>query len=301
MNNKISIVVPVYNAASFVSRTIDNLLSQEVEKEIILVNDGSKDNSLSVLRNYAAKYECIRIIDQANKGVSAARNAGIDAADGEFLVFIDSDDLLQEGTLARAISLFSRDIEIVTYSYCHVNCNYDTISAIDYLPTGEYSIQKWTHDLKAFNNTHLVSCIGTKIYKTSILNQFHIRFNENLSIYEDIVFGYTYLSHVKRLYYINEPLYQYVHLGNNNLFLREHSDRETAISENLQSIRTFLFKVYGTNEHPYLAEYEMELRELSSKQSTINRIMRKLLNSIWNIIKTIHMIYNKGNDRSTSI
>lgn len=290
MNHKISIVIPVYNAEAFVSKSIDNLLAQEVEKEIILVNDGSKDNSLSILRDYKSRYDCIRVIDQPNSGVSVARNSGIDAATGDLLVFVDSDDLLEEGTLARAISHFSSNIDAVVYSYKHVNCNYELIKAIEYLPTGEYSIQEWAEDLGRLIQTHLISCIGTKIYRTSILNENHIRFNTDLTIYEDLIFGFTYLSHVSHLYYINEPLYLYVHLGNGSLFSRSHPDREIAIEENLKSIRGFLQSAYGSEDDEYLGVYEEELRKPEPKPSIW---MRLWLNCIYPACKAIKNIIRR--------
>ena len=83
----LSIVVPVYNAEAFVARTIENLLAENVSKEIILVNDGSTDSSLEILQAYASKYSCIKIINQENSGVSSARNVGMDAALGEYIFF----------------------------------------------------------------------------------------------------------------------------------------------------------------------------------------------------------------------
>ena len=86
--NLISIIIPVYNASAFISNTIDNLLAQEVEKELLLVNDGSTDNSLNILNDYAQKYSCIKVLNQTNQGVSSARNHAIEVAQGEFLIFV---------------------------------------------------------------------------------------------------------------------------------------------------------------------------------------------------------------------
>ena len=92
--NLISIIIPVYNASAFISNTIDNLLAQEVEKELLLVNDGSTDNSLNILNDYAQKYSFVKVLNQTNQGVSSARNHAIEVAQGEFLIFVDSDDRL---------------------------------------------------------------------------------------------------------------------------------------------------------------------------------------------------------------
>ena len=92
-NAKISIIVPVYNTSKYLDECLISLTSQTLnEIEIVCVNDGSTDNSLQILNNYKNKDDRIKIIDQKNQGVCAARNAGIRAAQGEYITFVDSDD-----------------------------------------------------------------------------------------------------------------------------------------------------------------------------------------------------------------
>lgn len=78
------------------------IFSTRSRKELLLVNDGSTDNSLNILNDYAQKYSCIKVLNQTNQGVSSARNHAIEVAQGEFLIFVDSDDLLEPGTLQNA-------------------------------------------------------------------------------------------------------------------------------------------------------------------------------------------------------
>lgn len=90
---KISIIVPIYNAENHLEKCIKSILTQTVEDlELILVDDGSKDNSLSICKAYANKDSRIKVIHQKNAGVSAARNHGIEVAEGDFIGFVDSDD-----------------------------------------------------------------------------------------------------------------------------------------------------------------------------------------------------------------
>lgn len=96
MEQTVSIIVPVYNAAKTLARCVDSLTGQTYENlEILLVNDGSRDDSLSLCREYAASDSRIRVIDKPNGGVSSARNAGLDAARGDFVLFCDSDDWVE--------------------------------------------------------------------------------------------------------------------------------------------------------------------------------------------------------------
>ena len=214
----ISIIVPVYNAANYVSRTIDNLLQQDVEKEIILVNDGSKDDSLSIINNYAKIHPCIRVIDKPNGGVSSARNMGIDVANGENLMFVDSDDILMDGALAEVTKHLTPETETVFFSYQHVNDGLQSLSTIQYLTTGNYALADWISDFRHLMSTHIISCIGTKVYCTRIIKKYNIRFNQQMSHYEDISFAFEYLQHIDRLYFINEPYYKYVHINKQCLF-----------------------------------------------------------------------------------
>ena len=100
----LSMIIPVYNAETYLPECLDSLLKQDLpaeDFEILCVNDGSKDGSLAVLQTYAGNYPNIRIIDKENGGVTTARNAGLEAAKGEFIWFIDADDLIKENILAQ--------------------------------------------------------------------------------------------------------------------------------------------------------------------------------------------------------
>ena len=91
----ISVIIPVYNAQEGLSQCIDSLLDQTFsDYEIIILNDGSTDNSLEVIQNYASKNDSIRVIDKENEGVAKTRNRGIVLAKGEYIVFIDNDDFI---------------------------------------------------------------------------------------------------------------------------------------------------------------------------------------------------------------
>lgn len=95
MNQKISVIVPVYNLEKYVSQSIETVLSQTYPNlEIIVINDGSTDHSLSLIQELASRDDRMIVIDQPNGGLSAARNAGLDRASGDFIYFLDGDDLI---------------------------------------------------------------------------------------------------------------------------------------------------------------------------------------------------------------
>ncbi len=96
----LSIIIPVYNGEQYISACLDSCLEQDIsDYEIICINDGSVDNSLCILKEYSAKHPNIVLIDKENEGVSAARNDGLDASRGMYIMFVDADDLIQHNTL----------------------------------------------------------------------------------------------------------------------------------------------------------------------------------------------------------
>ena len=119
MDKKVSIIVPVYNVASYLEQCINSLINQTYKNtELIFVNDGSTDNSLKILESYCQQDDRIQVISQRNQGLSAARNTGMEAASGDYMVFLDSDDWLEVSAIETAV-LFSEqnNLDIVLWSY----------------------------------------------------------------------------------------------------------------------------------------------------------------------------------------
>ena len=103
---KISVIIPVYNAEKYLRECLDSVIEQTLQEiEIICVDDGSTDNSLAILKEYTQKDERLKIIEQANRGAGAARNLGMAVALGEYLAFLDADDLYYPQALAQAYSV----------------------------------------------------------------------------------------------------------------------------------------------------------------------------------------------------
>ena len=105
----ISVIVPVYNAEKYLNKCLDSIFIQKGSFEVIVVNDGSTDNSLNILEQYAQKHSNLRIITQKNQGVAGARNTGIKAAKNKYLTFVDSDDWLEPDAFKKAINLIKQD------------------------------------------------------------------------------------------------------------------------------------------------------------------------------------------------
>lgn len=252
MEPLLSIIVPVYNGASFVAKTIERLLCETVSKEIILINDGSTDNSLDILMSYASQHGCIRVINQANKGVSATRNVGIQEARGKYIYFNDCDDTCAEGMLTFAVSKFTDNIDAVVFSYQHVASNGTIIKTIEYIPTREYSIKEWASYPEELINSYIINCTGTTVRRVSIIRQNNILYDESLNIYEDTIFAFKYMSYVKRLYYINKPYFSYTHINPNSLFQGYQKNKAQGTDSMLKAVEFFFKKTLEIKDTPFL-------------------------------------------------
>lgn len=117
----LSIVVPVYNVEKYLEMCLESIIKNyQQEIEVILVDDGSKDNSSLICDRYAKDYEYINVIHKENGGLSSARNAGIRQAKGKYIWFVDSDDYIKDGSIDKIISLASKNTDLIIGSYCGV-------------------------------------------------------------------------------------------------------------------------------------------------------------------------------------
>lgn len=117
--NLITVIIPVYNSEKYIEKCLTSVTNQIYKNlEIIVVDDGSSDNSIDIIKNYAKKDNRIKIFSQENQGLSAARNVGLDLATGEYIVFLDSDDWLELDALSVAYEILTENnAEVVIWSY----------------------------------------------------------------------------------------------------------------------------------------------------------------------------------------
>jgi len=203
MNNiKISVIIPVYNVENYLRQCLDSIINQTLKEiEIICINDGSTDSSKQILEEYALKDERIKIINQKNKGVSAARNTGIDAATGEYIGFVDSDDWVKLDAYEKLYNKITReDVDIVFSRYNYVfedgriehNPNY-------FKELDEIKINSIDENLELLK---ISPSIWTKIFKKSFILDNKIRFPEGV-LAEDLFFIVQYLLKANGIVYLN--------------------------------------------------------------------------------------------------
>lgn len=208
---KISVIVPIYNSEANLERCLESILSQSYENiEIIAVNDGSTDDSLKVLNRYGENYSNIRIINQNNQGQSAARNRGIEIATGDYIGFVDSDDIIHDKMyeyLHEILVKSNSDISAIQIQV--VNNKFE----MEYEINDDESIeivennQLLTHYMHAgLNKPAGQYSAGRKLFKKRVLKK--VRFLEG-HIYEDMLFNYEALENAKRLANSNNKMYYY--------------------------------------------------------------------------------------------
>ena len=121
----LSVIIPVYNVEPYLEQCLDSVINQTYKNlEIICINDGSSDNSLKILEKYQKKDSRIKLINQKNKGLSEARNAGLDVAKGEYIAFVDSDDYLELNAYKEAMKVMLQDKNpLILYDYLFLCIN----------------------------------------------------------------------------------------------------------------------------------------------------------------------------------
>lgn len=196
---KISVVIPVYNAERFLRSTLDSLLAQTLRDiEIVCVNDGSSDSSLQILEEYALREPRVVVVDSVNGGVSRARNKGIEIAKGEYIGFMDADDMATPKMYERLFALaMEHNADIAEMSYCRIPENVQSVSEVDfnssYLLPGYQGVNVSDNPWKSFVALHkkysggLVSPIWHRIYKANIAKQCF--FLEDIQPGEDTFFN----------------------------------------------------------------------------------------------------------------
>lgn len=202
----ITIIIPIYNVDKYLKKTMESIINQSYKNiEILLINDGSTDNSGKICDIYAKKDNRIKVFHQENKGVSSARNLGINNAKGEYIVFVDGDDYVSSkyiSSLYECITKNEADMAVQMYVNYYsdnrmirnikedINANISGVEFIDF------------EILEGRDTT-----VYVKIYLKSIIDKFKIRFNENISNLEDMLFLFYYSSHCNKVNYTSTVNY----------------------------------------------------------------------------------------------
>lgn len=207
----ISIIIPIYNTEAYLPRCIASVLTasrrSSLQCEIILVDDGSSDASTQICDQFAFDNDEISVIHQKNQGVSAARNTGIEQATGEFILFVDSDDVLEDHALLFLEQNLPSADSLLVFSLAFIEFTGKKEQHIDVIDLPTEVFLKKAEKFKSIN--FLLCSPINKLYSVQILKTYHVRFINDMKFGEDFVFNIRYLRYVKKIVSLDTVLYNY--------------------------------------------------------------------------------------------
>lgn len=243
----VSIIIPVYNVAKYLAQCIDSIMAQDEHSwELILVNDGSTDNSGQICDTYAAKDSRITVVHKDNEGVSIARNLGITLAKAEWICFVDSDDWVEPHYLSDMLALAKNEKTVVYGSVIHdyagarpsvIGCNY--IDGVYCNLRGE-NVAHFIEENRIIENGYPVA----KIFHRGLLKSGRL-FDPSISLHEDHIFVLGYLLAAEYIALSSTPNYHYMHrTAVQSLSKKKHPTKNLVIAsdELLNVVRVLIVK-----------------------------------------------------------
>ena len=197
---KVSVIIPVYGVEKYIGKCLDSLVNQTLKDiEIIVVNDGTKDNSQKIIDKYAKKYKNIKALIKENGGQGSARNYGLEHATGEYIGYVDGDDYVEY------------DMYEKLYNKAKEN-DLDVVICGNYNVSEDYKNKTTDLEFTKFDDNFINALLGkkavwNKIYKRNIIGKTTFR---SKVWYEDFDFSIKVLTNAKKIDYVNEPLYDYL-------------------------------------------------------------------------------------------
>ena len=227
----ITIIIPIYNRAKTLPECLDSIINQEYsEFECLLIDDGSHDDSLKVCNEYADKDSRFRVFHKTNGGVGSARNLGLENATGEWVAFVDSDDIITPNHLSQFATAIQKYQNVdILFCGCRYVCNGKKTR-----PDHTYSLAKYEEkeEIKHFfASTDLLQYMYAcdRIYRRCLIEQNNMRFDTTLSLSEDRLFCYQFLKHIRGAATVPEATYV-INEEDNNKLSQRHLSSEMCIN-----------------------------------------------------------------------
>ena len=250
----LSIVIPVYNVQDYIGKCLNSLKTFDARIEVLVVDDGSPDESCKVIKNYEKNYPNIHYIQKGNGGVSSARNLGIALSKGKYITFVDGDDFVDEQYLPKIMEYIQTlDFDLLCFNYCLTYDNHETrlndlkdetLNLCGDAGFTWYIRQNMDEKIKQF-------CLN-KIYKTDLLNKNKIEFPVGQSVGEDFLFNAEYLQYCKKVVFKEDCLYHYY-------------QRQTSV-----------MRTYNKKYTDHILNYAANLKRIALKSKKTNERMNEV-------------------------
>lgn len=296
MNDLVTIIVPVYNAAGHIDKCITSLLNQTlVEMEIILVDDGSTDKSPYICQEYSKSHSNVSLIRQENGGVSSARNTGIKHANGNYIGFVDSDDWINDSMYESMLMLLRTNSADACF------CNYTKILVSKSIPIN-FSYSESVFDREEILDTIIPNIIGSpsldsgsssegglvcqSLFRKDIIDRNNIQFNEDVSIGEDLLFTIHYLSKSSKLVIDKSNHYNYLIHGNSTV-TRFNPKKYELLLKRDEYIKHCLNKNLDTNLFEHRLDISYVKLHLSALANIANNFNKESIFSKLKLVKKV--------------
>lgn len=218
---KLSIIIPVFNTEKYLKRCLNSVIKARIDNaEIIIINDGSNDNSLKIIKEYANKYEFIRYIDKKNEGLAATKNLGIKEAKGKYISFIDSDDTINENFYKDALEFIEQEYDMIIYDFNNIT------EKNNFVTEARSSLYDNYNEKEALLYTSIMPSSCNKIVKLELYKKIKL-FPKGI-LYEDFATTPQLFTISKKIKYINEPYYNYY--INNTSIMRNNDNKKHMIN-----------------------------------------------------------------------
>lgn len=206
-----SIVMPIYNGEKVITDSLNSILEQEyTDWELIIVDDGSTDNSASICDKLAQRDQRITVVHTPNNGPAQARNIGLEKSQGEYVLFIDADDYIEKITLKYIKKVIDeQNPELIIYNYFNGNDEEKNVRKIEKMYCR--SNQEFKEIFQELDNKFMTYPVWNKAYKREYIEKVEAKFPMGINVAEDFVFNTFIYRHVQTVSVINDPLYHYVY------------------------------------------------------------------------------------------
>lgn len=204
----LSIIIPVYNVVSYLEDCIESVMAGTFQDfELLLIDDGSVDGTGSLCDNLAEKYPAIKVFHIPNRGVSHARNVGIDHASGQYIGFVDADDVIAPNMFEALVNCMGPDIDMTACRFRR--CRREALDVTE-SPVANQTVTNQAETAQKILTGGYGPNIWNKLFKTEVLNQNEIRFRKDCRAMEDMYFTTEYLIYCKKAVFLDAQLYYYI-------------------------------------------------------------------------------------------
>lgn len=291
---KISVIIAVYNNEDHIDQCIQSILSQNLTNfELIIINDGSTDSCGSICDNYAANDKRVKVYHQENRGVSAARNLGLENAKGEWITFVDSDDYVSGNYFDCVLEYGDQDFILVSLNRIENN---EESEYVNFKPQ-KLKLEEFIRTYQLY--PHFPHA-GAKFYKAAIIVENKLKFDENVNFGEDATFNLSYLFNCHKIALTNLYTYKYRYspegLSNKKIIIVEdeqyfYEEIASILKSNLTDTEVISEQIVYPLKRYYLSVLRSKLSK-KEKRTIIKLLIKKYKKLILKFVKghRVHLI-----------